>query len=156
MTFAGSLLRRGFWLYVWRVEEGERQVLYVGRTGDSSSCFASSPFRRIGQHLDQRADAKGNAMARRLREAGIDPADCVFTMTAVGPLYAEQTDLAIHRSLRDTTGALESWLAAWLRARGYSVLGNHGRRRVAEPPEFAELKTALEADYPNLVEEVGA
>ncbi len=44
MTFDGALLERGFWLYVWRIIEGTRTVLYVGRTGDSSSPNASSPF----------------------------------------------------------------------------------------------------------------
>lgn len=151
MAFSGSLLQRGFWLYVWRVVEGDRQVLYVGRTGDSSSCFASSPFRRIGQHLDSRANAKGNAMARRLRDAGIDPANCDFSMIAFGPLYPEQTDLGNHRQFRDMTGALETSLATWLHARGYSVLGKHGRRPLAEPPEFADVKAAIEAEYPNLV-----
>ena len=28
MSFDGALLRRGFWLYVWRITEGSRSVLY--------------------------------------------------------------------------------------------------------------------------------
>ncbi|HTE52126.1 MAG TPA: hypothetical protein VK698_14835 [Kofleriaceae bacterium] len=61
MTFDGALPQRGFWLYIWRVIDGERSVLYVGRTGDISSPHASSPFKRIGHHLDAGPNAKGNA-----------------------------------------------------------------------------------------------
>ena len=43
MSFDGALLGRGFWLYVWRITDGSRSVLYVGRTGDSSSPHASYP-----------------------------------------------------------------------------------------------------------------
>ena len=51
-SFSGSLLQRGFWLYVWQVTTADgREVLYVGRTGDSSSPHAQSPFNRLSQHL---------------------------------------------------------------------------------------------------------
>jgi len=52
MSFDGHILQRGFWLYVWRIEFEGKQYYYVGRTGDSSSAHVSSPFNRIGQHLD--------------------------------------------------------------------------------------------------------
>ena len=52
MKFDGSLLQRGFWLYVWRVSQGRKRAYYVGRTGDSSSKFAASPFSRVSRHLD--------------------------------------------------------------------------------------------------------
>ena len=70
-SFDGALLGRGFWLYVWCITDGDRKVLYVGRTGDSSSPHASSPFKRIGQHLDAGPNAKGNALARQLKRAGL-------------------------------------------------------------------------------------
>ena len=43
VTLDGAMLRRGFWLYVWEITtpNGEK-VLYVGRTGDSSSPNAQS------------------------------------------------------------------------------------------------------------------
>jgi hypothetical protein len=65
MMFDGHLLNRGFWLYVWDIKGSISHHVYVGRTGDSSSCHASSPFNRIGQHLDPRATAKGNALGMR-------------------------------------------------------------------------------------------
>jgi hypothetical protein len=44
----GGVLRRGFWLYVWEVIAPTREgFLYVGRTGDSSSANAQSPFNRM-------------------------------------------------------------------------------------------------------------
>jgi len=60
MSFDGAPLGRGIWLYVWRITDGDRNVRYVGRTGDSSSPNTSSQFKRIGQHLDAGPNAKGN------------------------------------------------------------------------------------------------
>ena len=51
LTFPGAMTERGFWLYVWRIMSPIGELLYVGRTGDSSSPYASSPFARMGQHL---------------------------------------------------------------------------------------------------------
>jgi hypothetical protein len=127
MSFDGALLGRGFWLYVWRITDGERSVLYVGRTGDSSSPHASSPFKRIGQHLDAGPNAKGNALARQLKKAGLPPEHCTFEMVAVGPLFPEQEDMERHLTFRDQVGALERALADHLRAAGHEVIGNHPR-----------------------------
>ena len=51
LTFPGPMTKRGFWLYVWRIQSPEGELLYVGRTGDSSSAHAASPIERMGQHL---------------------------------------------------------------------------------------------------------
>jgi hypothetical protein len=68
LRFEGALLRRGFWLYLWKVHSGARLLVYVGRTGDSSSSFAASPFIRAGRHLDLKEKAKANALVRQLRD----------------------------------------------------------------------------------------
>ena len=48
VSLPGALLARGFWLYVWTVATCDGQtVLYVGRTGDTSSPHAQSPFIRL-------------------------------------------------------------------------------------------------------------
>ena len=125
MEFTGRLLQRGFWLYVWDIKEDGRRHLYVGRTGDTSSPHASSPFRRIGQHLDFSLHAKGNALGRQLRSAGMSPEACTFEMTAIGPIFAEQETMPEHRPLRNKTAALERALADELKRRGYNVLGTH-------------------------------
>ncbi len=147
MEFSGKLLKRGFWLYVWDIK-GNSRHLYVGRTGDSSSANASSPFRRIGQHLDTRLNAKGNALGRQLRSAGIEPESCTFEMTAIGPIFAEQASMLDHEPLRDKTAALEKALALELRRRGYSVLGTHSSRTDADPALFQQVLGKLDSTYP--------
>ncbi len=148
MSFEGQLLNRGFWLYVWRINAPERSVLYVGRTGDNSSCNAGSPFNRIGQHLDVRGSAKGNAMGRQLRVAGLTAADCVFRMVAIGPLFPEQADWNSHCPVRDTVARLEKELAAWLQGRGYEVLGIHHCNGDLDPALFASIKCLVADEFP--------
>jgi hypothetical protein len=121
MSFDGGLLQRGFWIYAWHIRREASEVVYVGRTGDSSSANASSPFRRIGQHLDPSPQAKGNAMARQLRKEGIDPKRCRFEMVAIGPIYPEQNDYVSHVPFRDRMAALERAVADELTLRGYKV-----------------------------------
>jgi hypothetical protein len=132
VSFDGELLRRGFWLYAWKIVSNERVVYYVGRTGDSSSSNAASPFNRIGTHLDARPNAKANSLTRRLREAGLRPEDCRFRMAAVGPLFPEQESFEDHKVTRDQMATLEHEVAKELRSRGHEVLGIHsGGRAVA-------------------------
>ena len=127
MSFDGALLGRGFWLYVCRIVDGSRCVLYVGRTGDSSSPHASSPFKRIGQHLDARSNAKANALARQLKRAGFPPERCTFEMVAVGPLFREQDDMERHKPFLDQAPALERALADHLHSAGHTIIGTHPR-----------------------------
>ena len=95
------------------------------RTGDSSSPNASSPFNRIGQHLDFRPNAKGNALAKRLKEAGINPKLSYFYMLALGPIFQEQDNFASHKPYRDQMATIENELASFLRSQGFDVLGIH-------------------------------
>ena len=125
VRFDGTLLRRGFWLYAWKIVAGSRTVFYVGRTGDSSSNNAASPFNRIGTHLDARPNAKANSLTRRLLETGLKPEECQFHMAAVGPLFPEQADFAAHCPVRDLMASLEHRVASHFRDRGYEVLGVH-------------------------------
>lgn len=125
LTFSGPLLKRGFWLYVWEIRGGNEVVYYVGRTGDSSSPYASSPFNRVGMHFDIRPNAKGNSLIRRLRERQFDPEHCEYRMVTVGPLFPEQPTFEDHKPYRDIVATLEHALAAELRSRGLIVLGTH-------------------------------
>lgn len=133
IRFDGRILDRGFWLYVIDIEAPQGRRLYVGRTGDSSSANASSPFSRIGQHLDCRARAKGNALARNLRKAGIEPRTCRMEMIAIGPIFSEEREFIRHRPVRDRMAALERALAAAMRERGHTVLGKHASARGPAP-----------------------
>ena len=149
ITFDGRVLNRGFWLYVIDIGTPLGQRLYVGRTGDSSSANASSPFSRIGQHLDLRPRAKGNALARNLLGAGIDPATCSMEMIAVGPIFPEEKEFASHRRIRDQVAALEKGLAQALQERGYTVLGKHSSSVPAEPGKLAEITSLVETRLRN-------
>ncbi len=125
MSFDGKVLQRGFWLYVWEIVYRKNTYLYIGRTGDSSSPNASSPFNRIGQHLDFRDNARGNALARHLKEKGVDPKMSEFRMLAIGPLFREQKSFEAHKPYRDRMATLEYKTAAYLRDRQFTVLGKH-------------------------------
>lgn len=148
MGFDGQLLRRGFWLYVWRIQSPRGLYLYVGRTGDSSSPYAASPFTRVGRHLDVRPHAKSNAMTRQIRRAGLDPTLCWFQMVALGPLYPEQKSMKSHRPIRDKVAALEGGIARFLQRRRYSVLGSHGRSAGLDARLFARLRALVAREFP--------
>jgi len=148
MRFDGHLLKRGFWLYIWRISGEASDHVYVGRTGDSSSAKASSPFKRIGQHLDPSPNAKGNALGRQLERAGVKCQECTFEMVAVGPIFEEQETFEAHKPYRDRTARLERAVADWLRGRGYEVLGLHPPVGVVDEGILAEVIGELEERFP--------
>lgn len=130
VAFAGAMLQRGFWLYVWRVVPGDgRELLYVGRTGDNSSPNATAPYTRMGQHLGYVSTQ--NALRSHLERRGVRPEDCAeFELIAYGPMYPEVGDdgsdrdalMRRHVPLRNNTGAMEKLLCDELRAAGYEVM----------------------------------
>lgn len=87
LTLPGAMLRRGFWLYIWRVEvQGESEPwLYVGRTGDNSSPNASAPYTRMGQHLGSLENQ--NALRRHLVGKGLTLEECTFHLISHGPIH---------------------------------------------------------------------
>jgi hypothetical protein len=143
MSFDGHLLMRGFWLYVWKIKGPRSHYVYVGRTGDTSSPHASSPFKRIGQHLDPRPKARGNALGKQLQKAGVNYEECSFEMVAVGPIFPEQTTFEAHVPLRDQMAALERAIADELRQRGYLVLGTHPSVGVPDQAVLAQIRAIL-------------
>ena len=144
IKFDGRVLERGFWLYVIDIVTDENRRLYVGRTGDSSSCNAGSPFARIGQHLDWRTNAKGNALARNLRAVGIDPSTCGIEMIAIGPLFVEEATFSAHKRVRDVMAGLEGAVATALRQRGFIVLGKHSVAHAPDPRQLNEVLGLIE------------
>ena len=143
MRFSGQLLNRGFWLYCWKVSDGKCEVLYVGRTGDSSSINAASPFSRVSRHLDTRESAKGNSLYRQLKRKGMEPSMCSYLMSAYGPVFEETKDRAAYKGFRDRMAALEKELAHALKGAGYTVIGNHQSKKRLEKTDEATLKEAL-------------
>ena len=152
VTFSGALLQRGFWLYVWRVTEGPQTALYVGRTGDSSSRYAASPFSRLGQHLDLRDSAAANMLLRNIKKAGFDPVQCTYSLVAIGPIYPEQDNIDLHRQKRDLIAPLEAAVAAQLRADGHNVLGAHPKPKAVSGDIYerviAAFRSALKSGSP--------
>ena len=143
--FTGRILERGFWLYLWKISSGGRTVWYVGRTGDSSSANAASPFGRLSQHLDLRPSAKANMLAKNLRAAGFEPELCNYNLLTLGPLFQEQSDFKVHKPYRDTTGLLEAELAYTLSSQGYEVLGTHPKRGKFDKTLFNQVTDKVNA-----------
>lgn len=153
-----ELLRRGFWLYVWRVETSVGELLYVGRTGDNSSPHATAPYQRMGQHLGHVKTQ--NALRRQLEKRGIDPRDCTsFHLTSHGPLYPEiakeagETRAALmakHLPIRDIVGAMEKALADELAAAGYTVLNTVKWKPPLDPVLWAPVRAAFATHFPRL------
>ena len=151
INFTGAILERGFWLYVWRIQSGVQVFFYVGRTGDSSSRFAASPFSRLSQHLDVRHKAKANMLLRHIREMGLDPLACKFDLIALGPLFPEQSTLEFHRKFRDRIAPLEAALSTHLRSKDLTVVGKHSSNTSADPRLLAKVKSLFDKTLLSLV-----
>lgn len=165
LAIPGPMLRRGFWLYVWRVVAAEkRELLYVGRTGDNSSPNASPPYVRMGQHLGSIKNQ--NALRSHLLKRGVKPEECqAFNLVAHGPIYAEvvkpvdldRADSAgrlalmkLHTPIRDIVGAMEKRLATELSAVGYTVMNSVKWRHNAEDRDWLPVRQAFAEDFPDL------
>lgn len=123
-TIPGKMVKRGFWLYVWRAQTLKGERLYVGRTGDVSSPYATAPYTRMGQHLG--FNKSSNSLRRLLKEQGIDPEDCKnHEIISYGPIYSEiafkkgqdrknkdhrKEQFEKHKPFRDKVAAMEKKL----------------------------------------------
>ncbi len=153
LCLPSEVLRRGFWLNVWRIKlRHGGEVFYVGRTGDSSSRNAQSPFSRVSGHLGP--NKRANALQSHLEKHKIKLAECEgLELVTYGPLFYE--DEAQHRHFRDKTAALERDLCYGMRRVGYQVLNCVRSRKKSAPDElrrvlsaFAESFPALKAEHP--------
>ena len=148
LTFSGPINKRGFWLYVWRIktkktEQSKKgELLYVGRTGDSSSPNASSPIKRMGQHLDSKA--KGNSLYRHLNNHGLSPEQCIdFKLIAYGPFFTEKGNMPDHKKPRDKAAALEKKLADTLKSVGYDVMNTVHSKKMTDEDLWKEVRDAF-------------
>lgn len=151
VRFDGGILQRGFWLYVWEITTPEGAVLYyVGRTGDSSSTNAQSPFNRMGQHLG--FGENSNMVRRHLRKYGADPERCAFRLVALGPLEEESKADSRHEHdvRRDIVAAMEKALAGLIAAAGCQVMNQVTRRKSLDVVRFAEVHAAFAHAFPVL------
>lgn len=158
LTLPGPMLQRGFWLYVWRIDTPKGERLYVGRTGDNSSPYATAPYTRMGQHLGfQKAS---NSLRRLLTEQGIEPEQCgQFDLVSYGPIFpeirktAEQDhgeQMELHKPVRDRMAALERDLRDALADAGYSVLNVVRSKAKSDPIQWRDVLAAFSTNFPKL------
>jgi hypothetical protein len=149
LTFNGGLLERGFWLYVWEITTPQdTQLYYVGRTGDSSSIKAQSPFNRMGQHLGFNKHA--NPLRRYLNAEDVDPEQCLFRLVTYGPILEEAATLEEHRQRRDRTGAMEKALAEAMVSAGYKVINAVNCRTILDAELFSSVRHAFAFNFKKL------
>ncbi len=142
VRFDGEFLKRGFWLYVWEVATPDRgDFYYVGRTGDSSSCNAQSPFTRMGQHLG--STMSSNMLRTRLEELGVNREDCSYRLIAYGPVLSEAPRRwATHCARRNRVAAIEDALI-WMVPIGRRLNRTAGRPGKRGDAVLTSLLTAL-------------
>lgn len=146
IAFDGRILNRGFWLYVWEITMPEQaRLYYVGRTGDSSSSNAQSPFNRMGQHLG--FNSKSNVLRRHLAAKGIDSETCTFRLVTHGPILEEAATRDQHRERRDRIAAMEKALADAMTAAGYSVINRIDCRVELDTELFASVRDAFAVHF---------
>ncbi len=150
LEFDGALLARGFWLYVWEITAGDGgTVHYVGRTGDSSSSNAQSPFARLSQHLGKNQNS--NALRRNLEKAKVVPEECQkFRLFACGPIFPESKSRDEHMRSRDSVAALEKALADAMRAAGYDMMNEVRSRKTPDRQLWQVVVGTFGARFPKL------
>lgn len=152
LSLPGGMLARGFWLYVWKVtDHSGKQWLYVGRTGDSSSPNAQSPFSRLSQHLG--GNRRGNALRRNLAREGVDADRCrSFELTCYGPILPECASMDEHGPSRDIMAGLEKGLRDALHTAGYRLLNEVKSRHPADEMKMAKVLGAFASRFSKLTD----
>ena len=150
LEFNGALLERGFWLYIWEITtKTGRKVHYVGRTGDSSSLNAQSPFARLSQHLGR--NEKSNALRRNLEKHKLIAEECQkFRLFACGPIFPESECEVKHQHSRDVIAALEKALADAMHAAGYEMLNEVKCRKALDQKLWREVAGTFRKHFPRL------
>lgn len=151
IRFDGGILQRGFWLYVWEITPRHGEALYyVGRTGDSSSTNAQSPFNRMGQHLG--FNKRANVLRRHLsaNETNVDPRECSFRLVAHGPMLEEVADPELYWSRRDIVAGLEKALEVAMRGAGYKVINTVRCLKRMDVELFANVRAEFASHFPLL------
>ena len=144
------MLQRGFWLYVWTVKALDgKDWLYVGRTGDSSSPHAQSPYARMGQHLG--GNLKSNALRRNLKQFGVDANACQsFKLSAYGPILPEETKMKGHIQSRDIIAGLEKGLCDALVSANYDLVNKVNSAKPIDDRLLQQVLAAFALEFPKL------
>lgn len=145
----GAMLERGFWLYAWEATLPDgTSMLYVGRTGDSSSANAQSLFWRLGQNLGNMANT--SMVRNNLTKRGVDPETCTYRMVGHGPVFEEVAgkDFEAHKLVRDKVAAMEKQLSEDLRDAGYDVMNVVRSKKPLDAAAYAPVRAAFAAEFP--------
>ncbi len=149
MTFDGSLLERGFWLYVWDIRQNDDRYLYVGRTGDSSSANAASPFNRIGQHLDFRANAKATRSVNNSAGEIYNLPNAHSKCSRLDQSFPNRTHSTCTNPYAiPLVRSKLLWLTNLVK-RGYNVIGIHGRRIRQDADLWADVLLHIDTKFPS-------
>lgn len=148
----GELLKRGFWLYVWRITAPNAEVFhYVGRTGDSSSINAQSPFSRVSGHLGTNQSA--NQIQKHLSKHEVDILTCSkIELIALGPLLDEIKERDEHRRRRDILAALEKKLCDHMVRSGYRVMNVVKSQKHLDQKLWDKVRLEFSKQFPRLSE----
>ncbi|XHC10698.1 hypothetical protein ABWH98_24750 [Labrenzia sp. ac12] len=159
LNLPGEMLTRGFWLYVWRVTTPKGERLYVGRTGDNSSPYATAPYTRMGQHLGFVKAA--NSLRRLLLKEEIEPERCAnYELISHGPLFPEvglrqgqdrSVQMELHKPVRDKMAGLEKKLRDELDATGYKVLNVVHSRQPFDEQLWQQVRASFASHFPRLI-----
>ncbi len=154
LSFEGAMTERGFWLYVWRVTSSDdRELLYVGMTGDTASPNAASPFGRMGQHLDPKS--LGNALLQYLKKYNVPAKDCKFELTAYGPVFREASKMEDHKGPWSKVSSVEKALHDALASVGYTVMNPVNSRQPLDAELWDRVRTAFAENFPELHQGLG-
>jgi hypothetical protein len=145
LAFDGNLLKRGFWLHVWAIGYNGQQYIYLNQTGDGSWANAPSPINDLSQHFDTSKHAPKNSLASCLHAAEINPQACHFRMIALGPIFEEQVTIHKHEPFHAQLETLASEVAAYLKWRGFEVLGNYQMGASVREQLLDEIKSMVMA-----------
>ena len=149
ISISGEVLQRGFWLYIWEVQTPKpKHLYYVGRTGDSSSSNAQSPFNRMGQHLGFQKNS--NVLRRHLEAKNINPQTCSFRLIAHGPIFKEAKNREQHKKRRDNIAAMEKALADEMTDSGYNVINKVNCRMKLDLNKYNPVKASFALHFKKL------
>jgi hypothetical protein len=151
LKFSTEILQRGFWLYVWVIRASEGRILhYVGRTGDSASPNAQSPFSRISGHLGSNKHA--NALTRNLEKLGIKLGECEnLEFVTYGPLDEQANTMEEHIPKRDKIHALERDLCKGMSEAGYTVINKVTCRLPTNEGDWLKVRVEFSKRFPRLL-----
>lgn len=126
------------------------KFLYVGRTGDSSSLKAGSPYTRMTQHLGHGVTT--NQVRRYLEKQGLKVEDCRYRFVAHGPILEESLSGSRedHDLRRDIVASMEKALADHLTKAGYKLLNEVRSLKPLDASLFEPVRATFANEFPLL------